>query len=125
MQGKHGVPSAADVLVVEDEPTIAVTLCDELADHGYRVTHTANGDDALRLVASRAFAAVITDLRLPGATGFEVLAACKRVECAPRTLVMSAYLGDLHDAHRGHDADLVLQKPFANTRVVEWLRGIA
>ncbi|MCA8949996.1 MAG: response regulator [Planctomycetes bacterium] len=108
------------VLLVEDEPLIAVTLTDDLAAAGYGVRHTADGTEALRLLAQDRFDAVVTDLRLPGASGVEVARAASRSRTS--VLVITA-----HAAGRGDDLHqlgaAVLQKPFANRVVLDWLRA--
>lgn len=118
---RTAVLPGAQVLVVEDEPTIARTLADDLADHGYHVVPTGNGAEAIRLIAAHEFAAVITDLRLPGADGVEVLRAAKQRRAATRVLVISANLASRLPVVRGLGADDVLSKPFLNQRVLDWL----
>jgi CheY-like chemotaxis protein len=110
-------PMSKRVLLVEDEPTIAVTLGDDLVDGGYAVTRVDDGRRAVELLGSQTFGAVITDLRLPGAGGLEVARAARRA-CVGRILLISAFV--LPEAAAAVDA--VLAKPFANERVLEWLR---
>ena len=117
-----GRSQPARVLLVEDEPTIAVTLGDELEEHGYRVTAVAHGDAALGVVRSSAFDAVVTDLRLPGATGIDIVRAVKQQCPRSRVLVVSAYFGGQEAVVVGAGADGVLRKPFVNRDVVAWLR---
>jgi CheY-like chemotaxis protein len=108
------------VLLVEDEPTIAVTLGDDLVGHGFRVVHTADGADAVQRLAGCAFAAVITDLRLPGADGIAVLKAA-RAHGIGSVLVISAYAASRAEDLRAHGVDVVIQKPFCNEQVLAWL----
>jgi len=111
------------VLLVEDEPSIAVTLADELADGGYAVTRVDNGAAAVELLAVQAFPVVVTDLRLPGASGLAVLRAAKASSPQSRVLVISAYLDGHREALLQQGAEALLQKPFANEQVLAWLRG--
>lgn len=110
------------VLLVEDEPLIAVTLEDDLAEHGFAVRHSGNGAHAVQWLQDEAFAAVITDLRLPGADGFAVLQAARR-RCRPLPVLVITASGAAvsHELHR-RGADAVLLKPFPNERVIAWLR---
>lgn len=114
--------SATRILLVEDEPTIAVTLGDDLQDHGYEVTQVADGAAAIRLLGEQEFDAVITDLRLPGATGVQVLQAAKRARPWTAVLVITAHAGELLADLQRHGAGAVLDKPFANGVVIDWLR---
>jgi DNA-binding response OmpR family regulator len=63
----------SNVLVVEDSERIASFIVKGLQSHGYQVTHTPNGEDALKLSAAAGFDLVILDIGLPGIDGFAVL----------------------------------------------------
>jgi DNA-binding response OmpR family regulator len=116
------LPAPRRVLLVEDEPSIAITLRDELEEHGFVVTDAANGDDAVALCASHDYEAVVTDLRLPGANGVAVLLAAKSRRPATPVLVISAHLVGWERAVLAAGADGILRKPFPNHAVVDWLR---
>jgi CheY-like chemotaxis protein len=59
------------VLVVEDDPFVREMAVAGLEDAGYEVIETGHGGDALRLLqAGIAVDALLTDVRLPGATGW-------------------------------------------------------
>lgn len=64
------------VLITEDEPNVAASLCAALEFRLCRqvvVEHCASGEDAAALLALRQYALLITDQRLPGITGLELL----------------------------------------------------
>ena len=63
-----------EVLLVDDEETIRVTLHDDLVAAGHKVTAVANGSDALHLIESRVFDAIVSDIRMPGVEGTDLLA---------------------------------------------------
>lgn len=111
---------AARILLVEDEPLIAVTLQDELAESGFDVTLAKDGLEAIRLVAQEEFTAVITDLRMPGADGLQVLRAARRRHQDMKVLVITGYASDYREAIIREGASAILEKPFANGRVVAW-----
>jgi DNA-binding NtrC family response regulator len=113
------------ILLVEDEQTIAVTLRDDLEAAGYDVVHVADGADAIRLLGQRSFDVVITDVRLPGADGLQVLAAAKRARPDTEVLVMTAHATVEHAVEAMRlGADDYVQKPFLNDHVIERLRRI-
>ena len=58
------------ILVAEDEPAIRETLCDELSAAGYRTVSAADGGDALLRFESDAPDLVLTDLAMPGMSGW-------------------------------------------------------
>jgi two-component system alkaline phosphatase synthesis response regulator PhoP len=60
------------VLIVEDEPTLAMTLSDRLEAEGYAVDHAATAELALERASADTFDLVMLDIMLPGQDGFEV-----------------------------------------------------
>jgi DNA-binding NtrC family response regulator len=115
-----------NVLVVEDEKTIAITLCDDLRAAGHDVTHTADGAEALRVLGERTFDCVVTDVRLPGASGIEVLEAAKRTRPDTEVIVMTAFatIEQAVEAMRLGASDYI-QKPFLNEAVLERVARVA
>ncbi len=113
------------VLLVEDEKSIAITLTDDLVQAGHEVEHTADGDEACRILHDHVFDCVITDVRLPGANGLEVLAAAKRARPDTEVLVMTGYgtVEQAVEAMRQGAIDYI-QKPFLNETVLERLTRI-
>ncbi len=64
------------ILVVEDDPSLAEMVQAFLTGEGYRVSLESDGERASIRIMSEAFDAVVLDIGLPGADGFEV---CRRV----------------------------------------------
>jgi nitrogen regulation protein NR(I) len=61
------------ILLIEDDPGIVETMQRVLADEGHQVVVQRRGDDGLAAAAQGAFNVVVTDLRLPGMNGLEVI----------------------------------------------------
>ena len=61
-----------NILVVEDEPSLLLTLTDRLSSEGYEVTSSSNGTEALELAAGDPFDLIVLDIALPGANGLDV-----------------------------------------------------
>ena len=113
------------ILLVEDELTIAVTLQDDLEGVGYEVKHVADGKLAIAELGHTSYDVVITDVRLPGADGMQVLAAAKRARPDTEVLVMTAYATVEHAVEAMRlGADDYIQKPFLNEHVIDRLRRI-
>jgi two-component system, OmpR family, phosphate regulon response regulator PhoB len=68
------------VLVVDDEPDITALVAYHLARAGYRVSTASNGTEALRSAREERPDAVVLDLMLPGASGYDVLQELRRME---------------------------------------------
>jgi DNA-binding NtrC family response regulator len=113
------------ILLVEDEKTIAVTLGEDLRAAGHDVLHTPDGKKAVTILGEESFDCVITDMRLPGADGLQVLRAAKEARLNTEVLVITAYatIEQAVDAIR-QGADDYIQKPFLNDTVLERIRRI-
>ncbi|MDP9176082.1 MAG: response regulator transcription factor [Gemmatimonadota bacterium] len=66
------------ILIVEDEPAIALGLEDDLALEGYEVTLARDGIAGLTRARAEAFDLVLLDIMLPGRSGFEVCRELRR-----------------------------------------------
>jgi two-component system response regulator AtoC len=100
------------VLVVDDKENMLKLLEKILAD-GYETTTAGDGSRALALVANESFDVVVTDIRMPGAGGFEVLRAVKARSPATEVVMMTGY-GTIADAVQAMKMGAYdyLEKPF-------------
>lgn len=78
------------VLVIEDRPSV-LKLMSTILQRSYEVTAVASATTALNLIASQAFDAVLTDVRMPGASGFDVLRAVRDHSPRTRVIMITAY----------------------------------
>jgi DNA-binding NtrC family response regulator len=83
--------TAARLLVVEDRDTLRRMLVRALEQRGYEVVEVADGQAAIERLDEESFDMVLTDLKLPGATGSEVLAASRKAQPMTPVVVMTAY----------------------------------
>lgn len=115
------------VLVVEDSATQAEALRAVLEEHGYAVTVAPNGEAALALVPDGRFDLVVSDIVMPGVSGYEV---CRRIktELGRRDLpvVLLTALGDPMDIVRGLEcgADNYVTKPYELAHLLGRLRHV-
>ncbi len=61
------------LLLVEDVDTLREATAEHLEEHGYQVTQAASGEAALEQIAGFAFDILVTDLRLPGIDGTQLI----------------------------------------------------
>src|SRR5438093_666832 len=61
------------ILLIEDDPAIVTSLQQILAADGYAVSLAKRGDDGLAIAQSQSFDVVVTDLKLPGLSGLELI----------------------------------------------------
>jgi two-component system OmpR family response regulator len=114
------------VLVVEDEPRMAGLLERGLTAEGLLVDLAGTGEEALWRVRDREFEAIVLDVGLPDADGFDV---CRRLRAGgiwSPVLMLSAH-GEIADRVAGLDAgaDDYLLKPFAFDELLARLRALA
>lgn len=108
------------VLVVDDEPDIAVLVRLTLEGDGHEVSVAADGETALAMVDEGAFDAVILDVMMPGMNGFDVLTALKSdpepcVSSIP-VIMLTARASDLDRIRGGIEgAVFYMTKPFSGT----------
>src|SRR5262245_63642999 len=63
----------AHLLLVDDEEALRSVVAERLTDEGFQVTQAADGESALKALDSFAFDVIVSDLRLPGIDGREVI----------------------------------------------------
>ena len=112
----------AVVLLVEDDRRSADLMRILLADQGFRVLHAASGEEALDAVARELPAAVVLDIRLPGISGWEVLARVKGDPASADVPVIVVSILDERGRGYALGADDYLVKPVARELLVSSLR---
>ncbi len=113
---------AAHVVIVDDKIELAETLADGLADHGFSALAVATGKQALARIEAEPVDALVTDLRMPGIDGIELLMAARRAVPDLPVIVMTAYGGmetAIESIRRG--AYHYLTKPFKVDELVVYL----
>jgi len=79
------------VLVVDDEEPQRRVLAGFLRKRGYDVEAAGDAEEALRVVSARTVDLVLTDLRMPGRTGVEMLESVRAANPEIPVVVMTAY----------------------------------
>src|SRR5436309_8028306 len=79
------------ILVVDDEPHVVQIFQDLLAQRGYEVVSSTNGDDAIVKVTTGHFDLVLTDINLPGVDGLEVVRAAKAADKDTCVILITGY----------------------------------
>jgi CheY-like chemotaxis protein len=101
------------ILVVDDEKDLREPLSEELTSLGARVFQASNGTEALAIVRSEKIDAVVSDIRMPGGDGVELLKNIKEYQYDFPVVMLITGFSDLslEDAyHLG--AEAILAKPF-------------
>jgi DNA-binding NtrC family response regulator len=94
------VPDAS-VLVVDDEKHQRESLQALLSDEGYRVTVAADGREALGKAETARPEVVLTDLKMPGLSGIDVVKALQEGPLPPKVILITAH-GSVERAREAH-----------------------
>jgi len=81
----------ANILVVDDEPSILKLLKEALTQWGYQVECVGTGAEALEAVRTGLYDAAITDIRMPEMNGLDLLREIKRHDESIEVIVMTGY----------------------------------
>jgi DNA-binding response OmpR family regulator len=87
------------ILVVEDEPSIALALEDDLTSEGYDVDVVTDGNTARDRALSGSFDGILLDVMLPGRDGFQVCREIRRAGITTPIILLTA---------RAHEAEKIL-----------------
>jgi DNA-binding NtrC family response regulator len=79
------------ILVVDDEKSLRRVVQVHLEQRGYRVSTAENAADALVQMSRNEFALVLTDLRMPGRSGLELLKEVRRLYPETAVIVLTAF----------------------------------
>jgi len=117
----HSVAGARRVLVVDDDTDFVLPVTREVMDRaGIAVATANNAEDGLRLMRSQAFSVLLTDLRMPGLSGEQLVDAALRFDSRVVPVVMTGFasLDSAVACLRAGAADFVT-KPFDTSNLVE------
>ena len=78
------------ILLVEDEPSLVLTVSDRLLSEGYQVETAGDGNTALSRALAEPFDLIILDVMLPGRDGFEVCRELRSRGCQVPVLMLTA-----------------------------------
>ncbi len=111
------------ILVVDDEPNYLIVLSELLREEGYEVLTAGSGGDGLRIVKENDIDLVVTDMRMPGMDGLELLRTVKSLNRDLPVVMITAF-GEVEKAVGAMKAGAYnyLTKPFNNDELVMNIR---
>ncbi len=118
-------PSPQKILLVEDDPALAMGLCDSLEFEGFQVLHAENGQEGIQRALAEHPDCIILDLMLPDINGYMVCEQVRTVDAAVPIIILTARSQEA-DKIRGLDAgaDDYVTKPFSLGELVARIRAI-
>ena len=100
------------IMIIEDDAEMRSLLMDFLGEDGYEVDAASSGAEALRKLSERSIDLIITDIRMPGLTGLDILPGIKNLQPGVPIIVITAF-GSEEIFHRSKErgATAYLEKP--------------
>lgn len=121
-----GAVTGCDILLVEDDPTVAQVVIGLLQEQGHRVAHAPHGLAALAELRAHRYALVFMDLDLPGLNGFEIARLIGADDNAPPIIALTARADAAAEA-RAVEAGMqgFLRKPVRGGDLIDVVRRFA
>ncbi|MDJ0987622.1 MAG: sigma-54 dependent transcriptional regulator [Desulfobacterales bacterium] len=115
----------APILIVDDESEMRSALSHALTRSGFSVESTVSGTDALVKIKKDPISLVITDLKMPGMSGMELIGALKKLKPEIAVIVITAF-GSIHNAVEAMQAGAAdyLLKPFSFETLVATVKKV-
>lgn len=116
---------ARRILVVDDEPLKRITLQIELSEHGYEVYEAADARAARQVFDNKPIDVVVTDVRMPGVSGLDLLSEFKQSHPEVEVILMTAYATvDTAVLAMKRGAYDYITKPFTTAELIEKLERL-
>ncbi len=79
------------ILVIDDEVKMCQSLKELFSGGGYQVTTTQSSPEAIELIKNRPYDLIVTDIKMPGISGLEILKAAKEIDPDLIVILMTGY----------------------------------
>lgn len=100
------------ILVVEDDEGMRFLLRDFFEEEGFEVETAEDGSKVVSKLIKKLFDLVITDIRMPGLSGLEILSTLKQIQPGITVVVITAFGSkDVRNRTLARGADAYLEKP--------------
>ncbi len=110
--------SNARILLVDDNCNGLCARKAVLEEIGYRIATATNGKEALVLFNQSPFDVVVTDFRMPGMDGSELIRRIKDVEPRTRFILLSGFVEPLGLTEQNTGADVVISKSAGEVNIL-------
>jgi DNA-binding response OmpR family regulator len=107
------------ILIIDDNKILNYLLTRFLQKEGYQVENVFDGESAMKRLVTDDFDVVITDYRLPGFSGLDILE--KLSEEHMKKIMISAYANSIISEKARMLGARVVEKPFSNEKILEMI----
>lgn len=104
-------PSTVRILLVDDQESVLLSLSAGLASSGYQVATASSASDAIQRLCEKPPTLLLTDIRMPGTSGLELVAQVRKTHPSLPVIMMTGHANDEELESGKYGAQLLL-KPF-------------
>jgi CheY-like chemotaxis protein len=115
-------PPPVKVLLVDDNALGSAARKVILSDNGYIVETARSGEEAWDIFQRENFDIVVTDYKMPGMNGVELITLIRKASTPARVILLSGRIHDLGLTEKSTGADELISK--SNKEVPELLRAV-
>jgi DNA-binding NtrC family response regulator len=113
------------ILIIEDDDEMRSLLEDFIEEEGYEADSVEKGTYAFRKLITESFDLIITDIRMPGYSGLEILPELKKLQPRLPIIVITAFGGeDVYRKALSRGANAYLEKPIHFFKLKELIQEI-
>ena len=102
------------ILLIDDEPDVRIAVAMQLEMLGYSVTQASNTAEAIHALSLREYLLLITDIRLKGESGIDLVRSLRQQKYMLPVLYMTGFADASDDHYKGNE---VLIKPFTGLQL--------
>lgn len=106
----RNVSGAARLLLVDDNPSGLAARTMVLTELGYEITPARSAEEALEHFAASPFPVVVTDYKMPGRNGVELIAELRILAPDTRVVLISGFVDGMGLTEENTGADAVIMK---------------
>jgi CheY-like chemotaxis protein len=119
---KNDAVTASRILLVDDNAKGLTARKMILADNGYTVETALSGEEAWEIFQKSRFDVVVTDLRMGGITGLELIKRIRSADAIVRIILLSGFIDCMGLTIESSGADELIKK--SNKEIPELLRAV-
>lgn len=115
------------ILIVEDTPSEMELMCHYLRDSGYTVVGASTAQEAMNKAMSLQPSVIVTDVVMPGMSGFEL---CRSLKRSPETSTIPVVICSSKDQEidrlwgMKQGADVYVTKPFTQEKLIRAVKSV-
>ena len=115
-------PAGTRLLLVDDNPSGLAARKMVLAELGYEITTAPDAESAIELFRQSPFPLMVTDYKMPGKNGVELIQAIREIAPATRVVLISGFVDAMGMTEESSGADVVIMK--SANEVLQLVRAV-